>query len=265
MTTQKSDRSMIHPWIGDGMFRDTDRPHLIMCPFAGGSSSAFRHWQEMPCSEIGLSVSLVIYPGRDQLRHLPLPITIEQLAIQLADKICQYPVQTTIKWLLGGHSMGAQVAFETCRILEHRQRPPAALIISGCQAPHLESRRQLSHLNDYDFVQALSEIGGCDKQLLNNPSLLTLFMPLLRADFQATETYLHPLPTPGTVLQTPTLLLYGRQDQEAWQDEVAAWKIWFADVDGPFAIAGDHFYPILRPRAFFTHVRNHSSLHQLMI
>ena len=41
--------------------RNASTAHLVMCPFAGGSSSAFRRWRDHPMAEIALS--LVTWPG----------------------------------------------------------------------------------------------------------------------------------------------------------------------------------------------------------
>lgn len=35
--------------------RNASTAHLVMCPFAGGSSSAFRRWRDHPMAEIALS------------------------------------------------------------------------------------------------------------------------------------------------------------------------------------------------------------------
>ena len=64
--------------------RNASTAHLVMCPFAGGSSSAFRSWRDHPMAEIALS--LVTWPGRDRLRHLAPLSSITQLASLLADE-----------------------------------------------------------------------------------------------------------------------------------------------------------------------------------
>ncbi|WP_108935129.1 hypothetical protein [Escherichia coli] len=40
--------------------RNGNTAHLVMCPFAGGSSSAFRHWQAEQLADCALS--LVTWP-----------------------------------------------------------------------------------------------------------------------------------------------------------------------------------------------------------
>ena len=158
--------------------RNASTAHLVMCPFAGGSSSAFRRWRDHPMAEIALS--LVTWPGRDRLRHLEPLRSITQLAALLANEL-EASVSPDTPLLLAGHSMGAQVAFETCRLLEQRGLAPQGLIISGCHAPHLHSERQLSHRDDADFIAELIDIGGCSPELRENQELMSLFLPLLSA------------------------------------------------------------------------------------
>lgn len=71
--------------------------------------------------------------GRDRLRHLEPLRSITQLAALLANEL-EASVSPDTPLLLAGHSMGAQVAFETCRLLEQRGLAPQGLIISGCHA-----------------------------------------------------------------------------------------------------------------------------------
>lgn len=227
--------------------------HLLMCPFAGASRGAFRDWH--PLDDLGLDVTLVTYPGRDHRMGEPCAEHIDQLADQLADAIRTLPDPRPL--LLAGHSMGAQVAFETCARLEQNGTPPAGLVLSGCHAPHLGGRRQLSHLGDQAFVEQLVEMGGCGAELLSTPALRALFLPLLRADFRATERYRHAPAPPSPAVHTPSLLLHGSHDREASRDEVQAWQAWLRHAGPPVTVAGDHFHVTRRPRAFLGQVMHH--------
>lgn len=227
--------------------------HLLVCPFAGASSSAFRDWRRL--DDLGLDITLVTYPGRDHRMGEPCAEQIAPLADLLVDAIRVLPHSQPL--LLAGHSMGAQVAFETCARLERDGTPPAGLVLSGCHAPHLESRRRLSHLDDQAFIEQLVEIGGGGPELLAIPALRTLFLPLLRADFRATEGYRHAQAPSSPAVNTPSLLLYGSHDGEARRDEVQAWQAWLRHAGPPVAVAGDHFYVTRRPRAFLGQIMHH--------
>ncbi|MDU8497575.1 alpha/beta fold hydrolase [Pseudomonas syringae] len=231
---------------------DQCQNHVLLCPFAGASGGAFHNWRGL--DELGLDLTLAIYPGRDQRMHEPCLRQVQPLAESLAAEIQTMPAKQRRTLILAGHSMGAQVAFETCLLLEQAGTSPAGLVLSACHAPHLSGRRLLSHLDDRRFIEQLVAIGGVSEALLANPDLLALFMPLLRADFQATESYHRPLHADRRRLQTPTLLLHGSHDPEADQEEVGAWRQWLCGESRQQVMAGDHFYLTQRPRAFATQV-----------
>jgi len=232
---------------GDGL-------HLLLCPFAGGSASAFRRWREL--RPVGMQVSLAVYPGRDQRMNEACMTSIAALARSVQEHI-EATGMDTHRLIVAGHSMGAQVAYEVCANLERSHLTPRGLVISGCHAPHLRSRRLLSHLTDRAFFEQLVAMGGCAPELLGDANLWPVFMPMLRADFQATESYWHTEPpAPTQKLQTSTLLICGSADDEASYGEVEAWKHWLLNAQGPVVIAGNHFYVTQRPRAFIEHIRH---------
>lgn len=239
---------MLRPWLA---VPERRAGHLVMCPFAGAGSGAFRGWRDI--GETGLDVSLAIYPGREHRMQEPAAADIYQLAKQLADEL--EPARAASgRLILAGHSMGAQVAFETCACLERRGAAPDALVLSGCHAPHLQGRRLLSALDDARFVAQLGEIVGANVETLADPALRALFLPMLRADFRITEAYRRAPQAAHTPLNTPALLVYGNRDAEASRAEVAAWRGWLRHAGEPLAIAGDHFYVTRRPRAFLNRI-----------
>lgn len=144
--------------------------------------------------------------------------------------------------------MGAQVAFETCRLLEQRGLAPQGLIISGCHAPHLHSERQLSHRDDADFIAELIDIGGCSPELRENRELMSLFLPLLRADFTPPRAITTTRPT--SVRRCARLRCYCAAATIAKpRQQVDARRQWLSHVTGPVVIDGDHFYPIQQARS----------------
>lgn len=164
---------------------------------------------------------------------------------------------------LCGHSMGAQVAFEVCKHFEDyygSSTPVSQLVLSGCHAPHLESRRKLSHLNDQDFVEQLIEIGSGSPVLKQHPELLALFLPMLRADFSATENYLTTQGAAPKLAHTPCTLMFGEQDPEAWSSEVIAWQDWHScpEMTSVSGLSGDYFYITAQPTQFIQSVINHA-------
>jgi len=182
--------------------------------------------------------------------HEPRAASIGELADRAVEQIEAKDIDPH-QLIVAGHSMGAQVAYEVCVRLEQRCLTPRGLVLSGCHAPHLRGRRRISHLEDRAFLEELAAIGGNASGLLNEPSMWSTFMPMLRSDFLVTEGYWYPQePTPDQRLQTPALLLWGREDEEAHRSEVDAWKNWLRHAQGPVAMAGDHFYIVRNPVSF---------------
>ncbi|MDT6964443.1 alpha/beta fold hydrolase [Cupriavidus sp. SZY C1] len=244
--------AMLTPWLRPSGAAPS--PWLVMCPFAGASAGAFRPWQSL--NDAGIAISLAVYPGHDHRMREPPATSVEALADALAREIVRASDRCGAPLLLAGHSMGAQVAFETCRRLEADGVQPAGLVLSGCHAPHLHGRRRLAHLDDAAFVDALIDIGGCDAALRHDTALLGAFLPMLRADFAATERYhVARERAPCHTVRTATLLIHGTDDPEASRAEVEAWHHWLAVAPAYAALAGGHFYIPQRPSALLALLR----------
>jgi medium-chain acyl-[acyl-carrier-protein] hydrolase len=139
-----------------------------------------------------------------------------------------------------GHSMGALVAFEVSH--ERRKRGlslPTRLIVSGRRSPTVPNTEPPLHgLSDRLFVSELVRYyGGIPKVILDDPELLALFVPVLKADFAVFETHHHAERTP---LDCAISLYGGRDDPQTAQMDA-----WADLVTGPcerILFDGGHFY-----------------------
>jgi len=236
-----------------------DALNIVLCPFAGGSSGSFRNWFLQ--KKNNANIFLATYPGREHRMNESFANCIEDLAKELIDNI--YSANLNLKnTVLVGHSMGAQVAYEACKILEVKNTPPAGIVISACHAPHLQGHRLLSHLDDNSFIQQLVKIGGISEELLRDSVFLKIFLPMLRADFQTTESYCHPISSTKQKLSTPALLIYGSKDQEASKEEVASWSEWLYKSSEPVEMSGEHFYITQQPQIFINHILSNNNWRQ---
>ena len=246
---------------------DTLENLWILCPFAGGSLSAFKTWMSLESNVFPANshVLMATYPGRDhRIAETPCA-SIKELAKEIANEFIHYlhlQSQKPQQIILCGHSMGAQVAYEIYLEIS-RQHPQILLtthlVLSACHAPHLTSRRLLNHLDDESFFNELIAIGGCSPSLAEHPELLDIFLPMLRADFTATESYqlvLSKPPTPSCI--SSSMLIYGLNDPEASESEVAAWRLWLMKQDSTtpclLGFPGDHFYITTHPQKFIEQV-----------
>ena len=141
-----------------------------------------------------------------------------------------------------GHSLGGLVAFEVARRLEDEGLPaPEHLFIGASAPPHfglIHSR--IRHLPDAEFVDAVQErYAGIPTAVLNEPELMELLLPVLRADFSAYESYEF---VNGGSLNCPITAFAGSEDRGIAPEVMAGWE---RHTRGSFEIhtvPGDHFF-----------------------
>jgi len=146
-----------------------------------------------------------------------------------------------IPFVFFGHSMGALVSFELARRLREQGMPgPVHLIVSGHRAPQLQDPRPPIHLlPDPDFWRHLRELGGTPQEVLQDPELMELLLPTLRADFAVCENYVYAVDEP---LDCCITAFGGRNDPRVTQNELCAWQ---AQTRGSFSVRmfpGGHFF-----------------------
>jgi surfactin synthase thioesterase subunit len=208
------------------------RLRLVCFPHAGGSASFY-----LPVSIAlagrGVEVLAVQYPGR-QSRRDEEPITdLRRLADMVADALRPRAAE---RLAFFGHSMGATLAFEVARRME---RPPVALVASGRRAPSRRRAESVHRLDDPGLLAELRRLGGTDTSLLEDEGMRALFLPAVRADYQAIETYECDL---DATVDSPLTVFVGDNDPRVTLDEARAWS---EHTTGAFDLRlfkGGHFY-----------------------
>jgi medium-chain acyl-[acyl-carrier-protein] hydrolase len=139
-----------------------------------------------------------------------------------------------------GYSLGARVAFELARALRrHSQTLPVHLLLAACPAPQLPPRPPLHTLPRDAFLAELDQRNGIPAEVLAEPELLELLLPMVRADFTLYETAVYHEETP---LSSPITTFGGTKDPIVSPAALSAWSI---QTTGPFQhvlFPGDHFF-----------------------
>lgn len=211
----------------------TARLRLFCFPYAGGSAAAYGNWQNgLPdwvelCSVQPLDRGLrTSGPGAREV-----PALVRELAPRLAPYF-------DLPFAFFGHSLGALLAFELARLLKATGEPkPRALFLSSAAAPHLD-RGSISGLPDEEFLARIRAYGGTPDTLLDDPELLEVFLPVLRADFALFEGYRFEL---GPMPDCPVHLYGGDRDHIVTPSRLAAWGD-LLPIASTQMFSGGHFY-----------------------
>ena len=210
---------------------------LFCLPHAGGGAAMF-----VPLASLlpeAIQLQAILLPGREARFREPAHARMTPLIVALADALAP---GLAGRYALFGHSMGALVAFELARELRRRgQRLPELLIVSGRRSPDLVlDERPLHLLSDQAFVAEIqARYGGIPQMILDEPELMALFLPTLKADFAVFETHRF-VPEPPLAC---ALTFYGGDADP--QSAPAASAGWSSLVAGPTSrriFPGGHFY-----------------------
>jgi medium-chain acyl-[acyl-carrier-protein] hydrolase len=212
------------------------RARVICFPHAGGSAQAYRTFHKHLPADV--EVCAIQPPGRDERggepAHRDLGVLVREV-VEAIGPLLDRP------FAFFGHSMGALAAFETTRALRTRGMPqPTHLFVSGRRAPQLaHDRAPLHDLDDAAFLDGLRRYEGTPDVVLRDPELAQVFLPTIRADVCAVETYRFETAAP---LACPIVACGGVGDPDVSRDHLARWR---EMTSGPFQLAmfpGGHFY-----------------------
>lgn len=213
--------------------RPAAKVRLFCFPFAGGSAGVYRIWGEQLPAHI--EVCPYELPGRGPRLDDPKCDTVEALARDVLSRI--EPLLDK-PFAFYGHSLGGRVLCEVTLALAQKGKTPVHLFASACQAPDSPSPWRILHMNDREYVAELRRMGTVPREVLDDPDMLEVFLPVLRADFACVERYNRA----PVKLDAPMTVLIAKNDAIVPRDRALAWEnyagksIRFVDIDG------DHFF-----------------------
>ena len=197
---------------------------LFCFPHAGGGSATFHGWaQRLPAS---VAVCPVRLPGREsRLSEAPF-LRMPHLVEALVEAIRPYTAQP---FSFFGHSMGAGVAFELARALRRLDLPAPRrhLRLRRTRAPQF--RRNWSpppDPSDSALLDELRRLEGVPPEVLDNPEVLRVVLPSLRADAALYRNYVYEAEPPLSC----SLHVYGgtddpnitREHLQGWNEQTTA-------------------------------------------
>ena len=208
---------------------------LFCFPYAGGGDFIFRSWQRILSDAI--EVCPVQLPGRGSRIAEPPLTEINQL-IPLASEALVPHLDKP--FALFGHSMGALIAFELAHYLRREYgAQPVHLFASGRCSPQTMSEPIDLKQFDSELPEMLRRYNGTPAEALENPELMELVLPVLRADLALCKSYRY---TPKPPFSFPITAFGGLDDHGVTRPCIESWR---EHTTGTFALRmlpGDHFF-----------------------
>ena len=223
-------------WFESLLNASAPQLRLFCFPYAGGNANMFREWQRHLGPRI--DVCLVHLPGRarriGERPHTRLQPLVKELADVIRTELCG-------RFAFYGHSMGALISFELARELRRRKSPaPVHLFLSACRAPTVvRDVPPTFNLPAEQFVGEIQKLNGTPKEFFEYPELQNAILPLLRADFEITDTYEYVAEAP---VACPITVYGGKQDELATLQSLAPWELQTFSEYKTRVFPGDHFF-----------------------
>lgn len=209
---------------------------LFCFPFGGGGASFYRPWANYLSPEIELCAIQI--PGRENRLREQLFTELLPLVDTLSEIIENY---IELPFVFFGHSMGAWIGYELLRQLRSKGKPdPIHLFVSGRRAPHIPNHEPLRYnLPKSEFINEIRRYDGTPELILQEPELLEIFLPILRADYSMLETYVYKHQDP---IDCPITVFGGLQDDSVSLHDLREWHILTSSEFRIKMYPGNHFY-----------------------
>lgn len=231
---------------------------LYCYAYAGGNTTIFRSWSKALAPHV--QVVPMELPGRGvRIREKPVS-DYRSLARQLGEELVAdlrearnpegYP-----PFAIFGHSAGARLGFAAAvQVLRELDQMPLRCFLSGSSPFHAALREpRRCHLSDEQWITELRTLGGTPPQVLAEPELMRMLLPILRADFCAIEgSHVDA----GLRLPCPLTLIAADRDDDVSVGDVWEWAGYSSAECRRVVLAGDHFSVLRNEQPLFDEIRN---------
>lgn len=160
------------------------------------------------------------YPGRGSRMKEPFIKDIHLLAEDLYREVKNGI--DSMEYAFYGHSMGGLVAFFLAKkILAEGHTPPVHLFITSTTGPSSPPEDKKRHLLEKkEFIEEIRSLDGCPEEILLSDELLDFVEPILRADFEVSETFVYETATPTSL---PITIVTG-SEEDMEKEDILLWQ-----------------------------------------
>lgn len=198
---------------------------LVCFPYSGAGASVYFSWGREFARD-GIELWNVQYPGRESRIAEPPIVTFARMIQTLVDAFGAMPADLPLAFF--GHSLGTVIAHALACELSRLGKPaPVHLFLSGRNAPHhLRELDRMHELDDAALIEAVARFGNLPESVRNEPELMELLVPILRADFALLHDYhqTRPPPEETPILSCPISVFGGEDDPWTSPCGLAEWQ-----------------------------------------
>ena len=210
---------------------------LFLFPHAGSGAIIYRDWGELLPGDI--APQAVTLPGRHHRREEPSHTEWDPLLEALFDAMTAELDDRPFAFF--GHCLGAQLAYRlTVRLAEEGQPGPVLLGVSGW-APEgfFDPTDEQVNMPEAEMIEWIKKLGSFPASVYDNPEMLALVIPALRADLAVAARYTDD----GAGVPCPIVSYGGAADPlQEKPDAMTSWIPRSPRYLGHSEYPGGHFY-----------------------
>ncbi|MCQ2515552.1 MAG: thioesterase domain-containing protein [Saccharofermentans sp.] len=209
------------------------RIQLFLLPFAGGSSLSFMRLTRF--LDPSIEAITIEYSGRGTRRD---ENCIADYWMFVNDVVLQIKKNrnTSIPYAILGYSMGSVIEYDILRNCDFDQGPKHCFFCAEGGLIEPSKVRQISELDDNDFLGIIRSLGGIDDRLFCNKDAFDEYLDLIRNDFNILRQFKYD----GGQINHDITVIYGDNDgtcvnMDDWE------KVTTASVE-LVVVEGNHFF-----------------------
>ena len=210
------------------------KPDLFLLHFAGGNVYSFNFLK--PYLEDKFNFVPIELPGRgnriDEKLLFGKEKAIDDIVEQILKKI------KAERFIIYGHSMGANLGFLVINQLEKLGKKPLGFIATGNPGPNIITIKKRYLLPKKAFIKELQNLGGINDKVIESEELFDFLEPMLRADFELIEK--NDNEVKKIKINCPIYACMG--EDERYSDQIENWKFYTNNHFSSKLFPGGHFF-----------------------
>jgi surfactin synthase thioesterase subunit len=209
---------------------------LFLFPHAGSGVTIYKQWGELLPPSV--AYQCVQLPGRQQRLGEPAYTDMAPLLAALHEAVAAELDERPYAFF--GHCMGAQLAYRVTALIEGAGQVGPVLIGASGWAPEgfLTPTLEHSRLPESQLKEWIIDLGSLPAEVYQNPELLAMVIPPLRADLAVCATAVDD----GAKVSCPVVSFSGQADPLMTPGAMPSWSTRTVSYLGNSEFPGGHFY-----------------------